>query len=182
MDGEFALGGWKWTAFYGSVAITYKSSGELKHVKAQGKDDSRDTWLGRNTGKVKITISWKQDTVPPTENIDGRGPISSFVHDFLADIDPRGPNGGKPFQFVEDDADISVITSVIIEDLERTKTPGSQLRTATISASTWVKPAPQPAVTATPKKDEPWSPGPKVATFTRQKLPGFGTTPPKVKP
>jgi hypothetical protein len=175
---------WYWPGPHGggNATVKYRSAAEFRDIKPDGKNDGRHTHLGRKTGEIDIEVTWKADR---DEN-GGPGPIATYVKNMFKAISPRGPNAGKAFGWVEEDADQHYVDDVTVDVLETTRTPGSQLKKATMKLSSWVKPAPAPAVTSTPTTSGPWSPtGPQAtqtATFTKRTLPGFAKNPPKVTP
>lgn len=178
VGGTFSIGEWQWGPQWGNLQIKYKSAAANDQVKADGKDDARQTYKGRKVAEIDITIVWKVD-----KGVNGDpGPIEIYVDRFLTAISPRGVNAGKSWAWAERRARIHAVNNVTVDDITTTDTPGTGSASATLKLSSWVKPAVKPAVTATPAKPEPWSPGPQTATFVKRTLPGFGNTPVKVKP
>lgn len=173
--GTFSIGTWKWSPQWGNVAIKYVSKGEWKDVKADGRNDSRKTWLGRKNAEISITLESKDDS-----GYDG--PIDAHVSNMVADIGPRGPNGGKPFAWVEQDQYIHNVSDITIDDAETERTPGTGKLVTKLKASSWVLPKPGPIVTKTPEKSGPWSPGPTKPQPPAAPKAGFTVTPPVVKP
>lgn len=178
--GSFQIGGWKWTPHNGQAVIKYVSAAEIQDVKAAGKDDARRTYLGRKTGEIDITLTWKLDNDPNDPTV--YGPIHSYNTGMMADISPRGPNAGASWDWVEDDQDEHDAHAIQVERLETTRPPGEGKRIAIIKCSTWTAPKPQPVVTATATTPEPWSPGPKKDPPPGSPPKGFAATPVEVKP
>jgi len=156
--GAFSCGKNKWDPSMGSCEVDYTSAGEFKAIKADGKNDARQTWLGRHNAVIKIQLTWKDDTRPGSE-IDG--PIDSAATAFLAAISPRGPAGGQAWEWVEQDQGIHAVTSVTVEKLTTKRVPGSGKGTASIELFSWVKPTAGAGVTVTKTPNPPnkWSPG-----------------------
>ncbi len=165
-SGRFSIGPSTWLPSMGSCEIDYDSKGEFKAIKADGKNDSRETWLGRHNAIITVKLSWRDDTRPDS---DVDGPIDTRVVNFLADISPRGPNGGKAFAWVENDQRIHNVYDITVEQLTSKRVPGSGKGDATIKLFSWIKPAAtSPIVTKTPDKASPWAPG----ATTKQQPPG----------
>jgi len=179
--GEFFLGGdartWAWGPQWGSVLVKYSSAADNNQVKADGKDDARQTFRGREVRRITLTLTWRQDKAAD----GGPGPIDIYVTSFLTAISPAGPTAGKPWAWIEDDQGIHNVNNVTVDKLETVRTPGMGSASATITLASWVKPVVKPAVTSTPAQPQPWSPT-GTANFVKRTLPGFGTTPVKVKP
>lgn len=166
---------WWWPGPHGggNAKVKYKSMAEVKDIKPDGKNDGRKTFLGRKNGEIDIVLTW-----------NARGKVGEYAKRMLTAISPRGPNAGKAFGWVEEDQAEHFVDDVTIDVLETERTPGSGSKTATLKLSSWVKPAPTPAVTSTPKDAGSWSPtdNKQVATFTKRTLPGFSKNRPKVTP
>ncbi len=179
--GEYSVGKWKWSARYGSVAIKYNGSGDWKTVKADGKNDSRQTWLGRKNAEIEIESVCKDDK-PDDVGIDGE--INNYARQMIRDLNPRGPNGGKPFAWSEDDQDAFNVYDVTVDHVTLKRTPGAGSFTVSWKLSSWVKPVAGPVVSKTPKVAGPWSPGPVNGPNAPKPTPktGFSKTPPVVKP
>lgn len=178
--GEFSIGPNKWTPAMGSCAIKYKSDGEFKDVKADGKNDARKTWLGRKTGEVDITCESQDDTRPGSD-VDGL--VDTLVRNFIRPINPRGPDGGKAFAWNEADQDLHQVYNVTVDALTTARPPGSGKLITTIKLSSWTKPAvTAPTVTKTPTVAAQWAPGAKKPQPPGAPPKNFTTTPPVVKP
>lgn len=177
--GEYSIGKWKWTAAYGNVAIKYRGPGDWKDVKADGRNDSRKTWLGRKNAEIEIKSVCKDDK--GANGVDGE--INNYVRQMIRALCPRGPNGGKPQAWGEDDQDAFNVYDVTVDDVSIDRVPGVGSFTVTWRLSSWVKPVPGPVVIKTPAVAGPWSPGPgaKGAAPPTPKA-GFAKTPPVVKP
>jgi len=173
---------WWWPGPHGggNASIEYKSAAEVKDVKADGKNNGRHTFLGYKNAEIDVTLTWKVDF---DEN-GGPGPIDSYANSMLADISTRNANAGKAMGWIQRRQRIHNVDDVTVELVTTKETPGTMSVTATLKLFSWVKPVPEPAVTATPDAAGPWSPtqGPQVAKFTKRTLPGFAKTPPKVTP
>lgn len=177
--GEYSIGRWKWTAAYGNVSIRYKGQGDWKDVKADGRNDSRKTWLGRKNAEIEIKSVCKDDKGDGI--VDGE--INNYVRSMMRDLGPRGPNGGKPWAWTEDDQDAFNVYDVTVDDVSIDRVPGVGSFTVTWRLSSWVKPPPGPVVIKTPAVAGPWSPGPSSkAPATPTPKAGFSKTPPVVKP
>lgn len=178
--GEYSIGQWKWTAAYGNVSIRYKGTGDWKDVKADGRNDSRKTWLGRKNAEIEIKSVCKDDR-PDESGVDP--PINNYVRQMIRDLGPRGPKGGIPQTWTEDDQDAFNVYDVTVDDVTIDRVPGVGSFTVTWRLSSWVKPPPGPVVIKTPAVAGPWSPGPSSkAPATPTPKAGFGKTPPVVKP
>lgn len=176
-DGTFSVGTWKWSPRYGNVSIKYASKGDWKDVKADGRNDSRKTWLGRKNAEISLTLESKDDSAYD-------GPIEAYVANMVGDLSPRGPNGGKPFAWVEADQYMHNVSDVTVDDIETERSPGTGKLITKMKLSSWVKPPPGPVVTKTPAVSGQWSQGPMS---TKPKGPvapgkGFTQTPPVANP
>lgn len=177
--GELSIGNWKWVPNYGTVTVKYKSGAENFQVRADGRDDARQTFRGRKLAELQISFTWKEDS----DGAGGQGPIDTYVTDMLTDLSPRGKNAGKSWAWVERDQRLHNVNNITIDDMETVRTPGSGSASATIKASSWVKPAVRPPVTATPTTPDQWSPGPTTAPAPpAPRAGGFAATPVKAKP
>lgn len=176
--GEFSIWDQKWDARYGNVSISYDTSGEWKDVKADGRNDSRKTWLGRKNAEIDIECVCKDDKGDGVVD----GPINTYVRNMIARLGPRGPNGGKPFAWTEDDQDAFNVYDVTVDKVKIKRVPGVGSFTVSWKLSSWVKPAPGPVVQKTPTVAGPWSPGPAKGAKPATPKAGFDKTPPVVKP
>lgn len=173
--GAFKIWRWEWSPRWGNLAIKYRSSGEWKDIKADGRNNSRKTWLGYKNAEIDITLESKDDSA-------GEGIIDNYVSDMLQDIGPRGPNGGKPFAWQEQDQFTHNVFDVTVDKVETDRTPGTGKLVTKLTLSSWVLPKAGPIVTKTPDKSGPWSPGPTKPQPANTPKAGFTITPPVVKP
>lgn len=175
--GTFTIGKLTYGPAQGNLKIRYGAKGEFKKVKADGKNNARQTWLGYENAQIKLSGTCKDD------NGDGvvDGPINNYMRDFLKQVGVRSASGGKAWAWTEDDQEVFNVHDVTVEETSLERTPGTGTFTWEILLASWVKPAPSPIVTSTPKIAKPWSPSGKAAPPAPPK-PGFANTPPVVKP
>lgn len=176
--GTFSMGPNKWTPTMGSCEIEYDSSGEFTAVKANGRNDARQNWQGRINAVIVIKLKWKDDSRPDSD-VDGE--IDTMANNFLAEINPRGKNGGKAWQWSERDQEGHNVYDVTVANVKTTRPVGTFEGRATIKLYSWVKPVAQPNVSKTPKTSGPWAPGGKTKTGGAPKQ-GFTQSPVKVNP
>ena len=176
-DGTFSIGDLKWSAQWGNLAIRYGASGEFKKVKADGKNDARQTWLGRENAQIKLTMICKDDKGDGI--VDGE--INNYVNEFVYQISPRGPNGGKAWAWSESRQRAFNVYDVTVENVSLDIAPGTGTMKLEVILSSWVKPAKTPIVTKTPVAAKPWS-GPAKPVTPAPVKPGFSKTPVVVKP
>jgi len=178
--GAFSVGPNKWDPSIGGCSIKYTDKGEFKHVKADGKNDARETWLGRHNCEITIGLEWKDDTRPGS---DVDGPIDTAARNFLRSIAPRGPSGGQAFAWIEQDQDIHAVYDVTVESVETDRIPGAGKGKASIKLWSWSKPGASATVTKTPDPPNKWQPG----AGSKPQPPGappknFTSSAPKVDP
>lgn len=177
-SGSFSLAKWKWGPQWGNLSIKYASKGEWKDIKADGRNDSRKTFLGRKNAEIHLTLESRDDS----GNGEVDGEINTYVRNFVTDVGPRGPNGGKSFAWVEDDQEMHNVHDVTVDEVDTERTPGTGKLVTRMTLSSWVKPKPGPIVTKTPAVSGPWSPGPTKPGAPATPKAGFAQTPPVVKP
>lgn len=174
--GDFQIGSWVWGPAWGNATIKYTSAADNLQVKADGIDGARQTFRGRDLTRISVTIQWRQDKAS-----DGsQGLIDNYATNFLIGISAVGPLAGKPWAWVEADQAIHNVNNVTVDKVETVRTPGTGMGQATISLTSWTKPAVRPAVTATPTTPNPWSPS--GAPQPTSPPTGFAATPVEVKP
>lgn len=153
--GTVQIGSWRFPPpedAQGVALLKWASSAKLDKKPTDGKNDARTTFKGRETGEVKITLKWK--------DIDATGAatkIDDYATRMLADLSPRGPNAGTPYELVAKDQEIHAAHNVIAEKLEGPdRAPGVEA-TAILSCSTWTKDTSKPVVAKTPDAAKAWS-------------------------
>ena len=137
--GAFTLGPNNYPPIAGGCSpatISIKAAGKVDKKESDGKNDARVTWKGRKAADIRISFTWKEDG-----DINGNpGPIETAVEAFLLEISPRGANGGKTWDFNALDAKKHKISSMMVEEIETKRTPGTGMATCDISGASWVKP------------------------------------------
>ena len=155
--------GFKWPppGSGGVVVVTFKGGQKLDKKEADGKDDARVSAKGRKLCDIKIAMTWIVPRVIAGERFFGEA--EDTANTMLKAISPRGPNAGMAWEFTvtgesAETAKIHDVRSVMIDDIEGPNpSPGSGLKTATITASSWTKPTATAGKAKTPDKAEPWS-------------------------
>jgi hypothetical protein len=180
--GVVQIGSWRFPPAEGGegvATVTWQGSAKLDEKESDGANDARTTFKGRQTGKAEIVFRWRGRTATGEAT-----PTDVYAGKMLADISPRGPNAGKPFEIVAPDQEIHAAHNIIVKDLKGPIRPlGGGEVTATLSCSTWTRQKPGVA-TKTPQKAQPWSgtKGPSPVTLVPDP-PGFGSaTAPTVNP
>lgn len=174
--GEFLIGSWAWGPAWGNCTIKYTSAADNLQVKADGIDGARQTFRGRDLTHISVTISWRLDKAA-----DGSpGPIDLYATQFLTAISAVGSKAGKPWAWTEARQKLHGVNDVTVDKVESVDPPSTGMGTATLSLTSWTKPAVRPAVTATPTTPNPWSP--QGAAQPTSPPTGFAQTPVEVKP
>lgn len=119
----------------GKATVKPKSSGKVDEKPSDGKNDSTATWKGRENRKIDISIEWPDDSDDP----DGLGADAAAIA-FLTDIDPSGPNGGKPREWAHPLTKSMNVSQVMIKSVEIEYKEEEGKGTAKIEASSWSKP------------------------------------------
>lgn len=163
MGDTVQMRGFKWPPPGGGgvVTLTFKSGQKLDKKESDGKDDARVTFKGRKACEIKITMTWVAPRVIKGERFFAEA--DDAATEMLKAISPRGPNAGTAWEFAvtgdaADAARIHDVRSIMVDDIDGPNTtPGSGLKTATITASSWTKPTATTGKAKTPDKAEPWS-------------------------
>lgn len=176
--GSFGLGTWKYGPQWGNLTIQYGAKGEFKTIKADGKNNGRETWLGYENAQIKLSGVCKDD------NGDGvvDGEINNYMRNFLKDVGTRGANGGKPWAWTEDDQEVFNVYDVTVHDVTLERAPGTGTFKWGLILASWVKPAKTPIVTATPTVSKAWDPNAAKTKTPAPPKEGFANTKPVVKP
>lgn len=112
------------------VVVKIKGKGKIDKKASDGKSDAITTFKGREPADVSIELSWD------TRDDDA----DTAIEDALRELAPRGPNGGKAFDFVSRRSDVHDVSKIVVEEIEGPNdTPGTTQSTAKISAASWAK-------------------------------------------
>jgi hypothetical protein len=90
------------------VTIKPKAKGKVDEKAAQGKDDAKTTWQGKEPADLEITIQWNTRDAEADQAIEDR----------LADLNPRGPNGGLTLTIAARRLRIHAVDTVIIKEMD----------------------------------------------------------------
>ena len=114
------------------VTLKPKSKGKVDKKNAQGKDDAKTTWQGKDPADLEIEISWNSNDTA----------ADAAIEDRLSDLNPRGPNGGKTLMIAARRLRIHAIDTIIIEEMDGPEDkPGTSLVSCKIKAASISKSA-----------------------------------------
>lgn len=152
LPGGVQFGGWEFPPpdVGGGIAlVTWDSGAKVDEKESDGKNDARTTFKGSSPAKFEVELRWS-----------GRATSTDdYAVRMLKDLSPRGPNAGKPWEFVAADQEIHNAFNAMVKTIRGpVRTAGQDEVTAKISCSSWVKPKATKSVAKTPKKAEPWAP------------------------
>lgn len=134
-----------------AYVVEYTSKRNIDKKASQGKDDAVATDKGRHVRELTFTVSW-----PDIERINVMmGPV-------VADWDPAGDKGGKPFEWSHERNGLDLgaaksVRAVLFEEAEGPNVEaGSGTAIVKYKLTSWVKPsaAPGAAKTADEKDKE----------------------------
>jgi hypothetical protein len=112
------------------VTIKPTSKGKVDEKNAQGKDDAKTTWQGKEPADLEIEIQWNS----------ARDDVDQAIEEQLFQLSPRGPNGGQTQTIAGRRLRVHATTTILVKEMEGPEDkPGTTLvsckmKVASISA------------------------------------------------